>query len=291
MSHRIIGDNAVDPFIFREYIGVKPYPASLNNFPSEIIIARQFHFILGFAKDTYEEGKGTGRFTPCWNNDFFCPQHVEDLKRNYPHVKVVISIGGRVADCPFFPAATEEWCRNAVVSLKEIIRSYNDSVKDIILIDGIDINYVTVKSSDTDFSYCIGKVIKGLKQDVNVNVVSIAPSLPSQSPYKTLYSDMADDIDYVDYQFYIQNINLKDEFIKLFRNLLHVYPLNKILAGASSDPIDADNFNQDEFVEACIYLLKTKSLRGIFIWNANDSANDVPPFKLDKRLQKIISNN
>lgn len=271
----------VDPDIFREYIGVKSDPTTFDNFP-EIINpeVKQFHFIVGFAKDTYDtEGNGTGNFYVNWNSEFFGPQHVNELKRKHPYVKVVLSIGGRDADCPFFPAAKEEWWSNAVNSLKVIIGSYNG------LIDGIDINYVTVKSSDADFSYCIGKVIKELKQ--YANMVSIAPSLPSQSPYKTLYLDMPGDIDYVDYQFYIQKID-KGDFISLFRNLSLVYTLEKLLVGGSTDKSDADNFKREDFIEGCKALVNDGSLRGIFIWNANDSFTDDPPFSLETKAQNVL---
>jgi len=272
----------VHPDIFREYIGVKT--SSLHIFPDIINPdVKQFHFILGFAKDTYDaEGKGNGNFYVDWNRDF-SPQNVMALKIKYPNVKVVISIGGRDADCPFFPAAKEEWWRNAVDSLKEIIRSYND------LIDGIDINYVTVKSSDADFSYCIGKVIEKLKQ--LVNVVSIAPSLPSQSPYQTLYLDKSGDIDYVDYQFYIQKINSKEEFEKLFHRLSQsgVYPPQKLLVGGSTDTSDADNFKREDFLEGCKDLVDKELLRGIFIWNANDSVTNAPPYSLEKEAQNILT--
>lgn len=65
--------------IFREYIGVKPNPITLDDFPSEIInpLITEFHFILGFAKEVHDEnGKGTGQFKPTWNMDYFSPEKV-----------------------------------------------------------------------------------------------------------------------------------------------------------------------------------------------------------------------
>ncbi|KEH17681.1 putative chitinase [Medicago truncatula] len=291
MSHLIIGDNAVDPFIFREYIGVKPYPASLNNFPYEIIIAKHFHFILGFANDSYnEEGKGTGNFNANWNSDFFGPQNVMALKRKYPHVKVVISIGGRDANFPFFPAAREEWCGNAVDSLKEIIRSYNDcSVEDNILIDGIDIFYDYINTNEKDFSNYVGDVINRLKKEVRIDVVSIAPSHETHKHYKELYLACTDDINWVNYQFYMQPIPSKNDFLNLFLNLAKEYDSNKLLVGGSSDPSDANNFKREVFIEGCKELVKKRLIRGIFIWNANDSATEVPPFSLEKKAQEILT--
>lgn len=65
--------------IFREYIGVKPNPITLDDFPSEIInpLITEFHFILGFAKEGHDDnGKGTGEFKPTWNMDYFSPEKV-----------------------------------------------------------------------------------------------------------------------------------------------------------------------------------------------------------------------
>ncbi|XP_004503412.1 chitinase 2-like [Cicer arietinum] len=227
---RQINDSDVKPIIFREYIGVKPYPNTLHDFPVDIINSNidQFHFILGFAIETYDDnGNSTGFFHPYWNVHFFSPEKVKKLKQNYDNVKVVISIGGRDDKHPFHPASKVDWADNAVNSLKKIIQQYN-KVKDpwsFNIIDGIDINYEYIKSDGEDFAYCVGDVIKRLKEDIDVSIdmVSIAPSKQVNSKYHTLYLAHADDIDWVDYQFYFETLKSKDEFKNLFLSLSDVY--------------------------------------------------------------------
>lgn len=294
----IIGDNDVNPVIFREYIGVKSYPDSLNNFPADIIGRHipEFHFILGFAHETYVDGKGTGIFNASWKIPFFSPDNVDVLKNNHRNVKVVISIGGRDTKYPFHPAHKLEWCDNAVESLKKIFQLYNRTNSCYNLIDGIDINYEYIHPdvSEEDFSYCIGDVIKRLKKDVGIDVVSIAPSHETQKHYKTLYLARTNDINWVNYQFYIDTLKSKDEFVNLFLNLSDEYGSKKLLAGASTDPADAGKgkLSREDFLEGCVDLHSTQSLRGIFIWNANDSASNPngKPFSLEKKAQEILNN-
>lgn len=296
---RQIKDSDVKPIIFREYIGVKPYPDTLHNFPTDIINSKihQFHFILGFATETYDDsGKGTGVFNPSWNVHFFSPEKVKELKQNHKNVKVVISIGGRGDKHPFNPASKVEWPDNAVNSLKKIIQQYNE-VKDpwsFNIIDGIDINYEYITSDGGDFSSGVGDVIKRLKEDtdLSVDVVSIAPSKPVNSKYHTLFLARHDYIDWVDYQFYFETLKSKDEFKNLFLSLSDVYGSKKLLAGASTDPDDAGKISREDFLEGVIDLLDAESLRGIFIWNANDSATPPPngkPFSFEIKAQELLT--
>lgn len=279
--------------IFREYIGVKEYPDNFE-FPTEIINEKipEFHFILGFATEDYDDDKkGTGNFEQNWNVDILSADNVKNLKKDHPNVKVIISIGGRGADYPFNPAKKEEWIDNAVESIKVIIDGYGDTI------DGIDINYEEVKSSDADFSHCIGKLITKVKEQVqNINwlVVSIAPSHLVSSHYKRLYRDYKNHIDYVDYQFYNEKVSSKNDFVRLFKHILHDYDSHKLLAGYSTDSNDAHGVMSGEvFIEGCKQLFNGKLLTaGIFLWNANDSAlgrSNNTPFYLEKKMQKILT--
>ncbi|KAJ1438714.1 Glycoside hydrolase family 18, catalytic domain [Sesbania bispinosa] len=265
------------PTIFREYIGVKPYPDNLNNFPEDIINPKisEFHFILGFATEDYDqEGKGTRYFKRTWNYDYFSPDKVRELKKKYGNVKVIISIGGRHTDSskyPFNPAKKELWSDQAIDSLKEVIADY-DGEKDECgcnnVIDGIEINYEEIKCTDTDFAHYIGKVIKELKKQ-----------------------EYLDYINWVDYQFYNQKVSSKDEFVNLFRELSNEYQ-GKLLAGFSTDPNDTGKISREVFLEGCSELIHRKLLPGIFVWDANDSVvprSNEKPFLLEEKAQNLLT--
>nr|CAA86854.1 putative narbonin-like 2S protein [Vicia faba] len=280
--------------IFREYIGVKPESETLQDFPQitqkETI---EFHFILGFATEKYTEAKrGTGNFEESWKDEFFGPDNVKNLKTKYPDVKVVISIGGSGLETPFDPAEQIVWVSNAVRSLKVIIQKYkNDSGN---LIDGIDINYGNIKS-DQAFTRLIGQLITELKKerDLNIHVVSIAPSEKNASSYHKLYNATRDDITLVDYQFsnQLRHVSTYDAFVDIYKGLVKDYHPHKVLPGFSTDPLDNMNtkITRDIFIGGCTKLKQTSSLPGVFFWNANDSNNGDEPFKVEHVLEELLA--
>lgn len=267
----IIIHSAADRVIFREYIGLKPYPKRFEFPDIDNNKIDEFHVILAFAHETYNDGKGTGNFYADWDPYICGIQFVKEIKDKYPNVKVIISIGGRDAEYPFNPIEKEYWCDNAVDSLKTIIQQNN--------FDGIDIFYDHINTNEKDFSNYVGDVINRLKKEVGIDVVSIAPFEGTDKHYKLLYKEHSDDINWVDYQFYMQPIPTETDFLKLLVSLAREYALEKLLIGASTDPRDGGNVPLDVFVKTCTDLVKRKSVRGIFIWNANDSekiAQDIP---------------
>ncbi|XP_058727867.1 chitinase 2-like [Vicia villosa] len=286
--------------IFREYIGVNQSSTSLTGFPTEIINTKnfEFHFILGFASEEYDKnGKGKGIFKETWDVDYFGPEKVKILKENNPNVKVVISIGGRDVKTPFDPVEEYSWDRKAVKSLKELIGKYkNDSGN---MIDGIDINYETIKTNNDLFVKCISRVITQLKNDLglNINVVSIALSEKNEPYYRTLYYANKDNINWVDYQFYDQEklVSSAEAFIEIYNNLIKDYGPDKVLPGISTDPIDTKNvkITQHNFIDGCVKLLHSSKLPGVFLWNANDSANpsegENEPYALEYTLQDALT--
>jgi len=275
----------VKPIIFREYIGIGD---DITDFPYKIINVnlQNFHFILGFATDTYKEGKGTGAFRASWNLTSFSPEKVATLKGKYHNVKVVISIGGgNDPEHDFNPRDNNEWIKNAISSIKEIILDYHKDV------DGIDINYEKITSSVNDFSYCIGQVIHQLKADSDVsksmNTVSIAPTMPLQPHYLKLYQDNKVNIDWINYKFYDQYFPSSDEFVSLFKKLVtdtEYDTKSKLLAGVSTSEPDKSKF----IIEGCKKLLSEKSLAGFFVWNTKASA---PDYTTEGVLQNLLTKN
>nr|CAA86853.1 putative narbonin-like 2S protein [Vicia faba] len=280
--------------IFREYIGVKRESETLEDFPQitqkETI---EFHFILGFATEKYNEGrKGTGNFEESWMDEFFGPDKVKNLKTKHPEVKVVISIGGRGVETPFDPAEQNIWVSNAVKSLKLIIQKYKNESGN--LIDGIDINYEHIKS-DEAFPRLIGQLITELKKerDLNIHVVSIAPSENNASSYLNLYNANPDDINLVDYQFsnQLRHVSTEDAFVDIYKRVVNDYFTHKVLPVFITDPLDNMNtkITRDIFIGGCTKLKQTSSLPGVFFWNANDSNNGDEPFKVEHVLEELLA--
>nr|CAA86875.1 putative narbonin-like 2S protein [Vicia faba] len=281
--------------IFREYIGVKPDSTTLDDFPPEIIKTDtlEFHFILGFATEKYnQKGNGTGNFEESWRDEFFGPDKVKILKIKHPEVKVVISIGGRDVETPFDPAEQYVWVWKAVKSLKVIIQKYKNESGN--LIDGIDINYEYIKSDEL-FVNCISQVITELKNDddLNIQVVSIAPSENNASSYLNLYNANPDYINLVDYQFsnQLNPVSTEDAFVDIYKSLVKDYFTHKVLPGFSTDPLDNTNtkITRDIFIGGCTKLKQNSSLPGVFFWNANDSNNGDKPFKVELTLQQLLA--
>ncbi|CAL5195703.1 unnamed protein product [Lathyrus oleraceus] len=250
----------VRPIIYREYL-LKHFPTTVS---SEY---KPVDFIIGFASEDYTpNGEGTGNFHPTWDLDTFSPEKLKKLKERYPHVRVVISIGGGIGtDSPFNPNEKQTWIATAVYSLTDIILGYDDAnYKN--LIDGIDIHYGNIKSDD--FSYCIGEVIKSLKNNprLAINVVSIAAGEYTQSYYQKLYMEYRNYIDLVDYLFTNWGYSMEDFFI-FYKKLLDDYSHATLLPGYLEPP-----FLGDKTKEIIMYLVKHNSVPGFFTYPANDDS-------------------
>lgn len=257
----------IDLTIYRQYI--LHIPTQLN-FNAKI---EKNDFILGFASETYIQGKGTGNFNPTWNVNHLSPENIKTFKDNNPEVRVIISIGGVGDEFPFNPLDRNTWVIYAVNSIRQIILRYNQTHKDQNLIDGIDIHYDIVKSDEDDFSIYVGEVIRQLKNDkpLSINVVSIAPTKLAESYYEKLYLDNKKIIDLVDYQFYNQKFSSQDEVVELYKKLAVTYSPSKVLAGYNNPP-------DPVLMEGIIYLIKNKLLPGVFVWNSNPSTTGYVSF-------------
>ncbi|CAI8589968.1 unnamed protein product [Vicia faba] len=267
----------VRPTTFQEYIGINDgFGKNVNGFPSEIIDddIPKFHFILGFANDTYVDGAGTGFFKRAWNFDDFSPTKVAKLKKKHKNVKVVISIGGKGAEFPFNPQDDSSWIDNAVTSIKELIQDYE--------------KYTPRVSDDNVID---GQVIQRLKDDPDVSnsmkVVSISPTDLVNLQYLALYTNKPDNIDWINYKFYNQYFPSENEFINFFNNLVNDYDAAfKLVAGFSSDTSTPTPTSQQACIDGCRILIERASLAGVFVWNGEASA---PTYSLEAELQKLYT--
>lgn len=279
----------VNPVIFREYIGLED---NIDDFPAEMINdnMKEFHFILCFATDRYVDGKGTGDFDRTWNIKSFSAQNVAKLKKNHKNVKVIISIGGNGPQDQFNPKDNEDWIVKAKLSIKGIILDYKNQVPDEDIIDGIDINYEKITSSVNDFSNCIGQLIQQLKDDPDVSksisVVSIAPTELLQSYYLKLFLDNKQNIDWIDYKFYSQYFEKRDDVVDLFKILVsrdkYDTAFDKLLVGVGT----FEAIQSKIIIDGIIDLLKTASLAGVFVWDSKTSAS---PYVTEKKIQKLLA--
>ncbi|OIW08886.1 hypothetical protein TanjilG_05861 [Lupinus angustifolius] len=208
---------SLKPIIFREYIGSKDGSKHLN-FPVHIINnkVKEFHFILAFAKESYQNNKGSGIFTASWDLTAFNLESIKNLKKDHPNVKVIVSIGGPKDVTLFNIDERNAWLSNATKSLTDIISHYN--------IDGIDINYETILSNIDDFVFCIGGLINQLKEEKIITLASIAPSEAVHSHYNLLFNAYKKYIDWVDYKFYGHFLPSKEQFKELYNKLSSDYP-------------------------------------------------------------------
>ncbi|KAK7354744.1 hypothetical protein VNO80_20215 [Phaseolus coccineus] len=276
--------------LFREYIIASDL---LKGFPVEIISPRipHFHFLLAFASEDYVEDPNTkkklgkGNFRATWDVKKFSPESIRNLKSEYG-AKVVISLGGRGTDFPFNPQDKEIWIDNAKKSLEHIItEQYKGPFGTVI--DGIDINYEYIESSEEDFAHCIGKVIDYLK--TLISVVSIAPSNPVLSHYQKLFKAKPDRVDWVNYQYYKQKVSNTSEFVNLHKTLIDTFSVEKLLAGFSTDPNDKGNISLEVFIEGALQLISSASLSGIFVSDAQSSLDSEPSHYVEGKAQKLLT--
>ncbi|KAK7413006.1 hypothetical protein VNO78_04818 [Psophocarpus tetragonolobus] len=286
---------SVNGSIFREYIGSKPDP-EIDGFPEHIINKQitKFDFILGYATDEYVEKKGQGKFRANWDVRTFSVKSIEKLKAKYPNVKVVISIGGAHSDFAFNPQDKEIWTDMAKGSLKDILlKQYKSSECECTnksAIDGIDIHYDYIQTTEDDFVHCIGKVVDYLKSHIDGLVVSISPSKPVLSHYERLYLANTHRFHLVNYQYYHEIVKSREAFENLHKNLIDTFTVQKVLAGFSTDQNFKDNIPLEVFLEACDHLLKTASLAGIFVSEAQDSIVYHPSdFYVEKKSQQLLT--
>lgn len=275
MSNQISGP------LFQEYIGAKAnVNVKISDVPKNPEVT--FHFVLSFATDYDANGTAAnGVFSPHWKTTF-TPDQVREIKKQYPNVKVILGVGARDVKFPFTvnsESVKTVWVENAVFSLGNIIDEYE--------LDGIEVNYGDIQlASKADFAYCVGELIKKLKEGGVIKFASIAPSSKHVSEYQEVYTTYKEKIDIVSYQFYTHSLKSAKDFISLYLDILDKFPGANLLAGLSTDKQDAEYLTADVFFRGCEQLKAQGNLSvGIFIWSAEDS---IPAFEQEKRAQDLL---
>jgi len=265
----------VEATIVREYIKHTPIP-EINPHIND-----KEDSILSFAVEKYDRyGKGEGIFNPTWDVDTETIEKLKKLKEDHPQIRVVISIGGYSSEFPFNPIENNKWNENAVKSIEHIIDLYGVSVSGKSIIDGIDIHYESIYSTEGDFSFYIGKLIRHLKRDkpLSTKLVSIAPTKLVESYYRKLYVDNNDIIDLVDYQFSKQTFTTKEQVVELYKKLVEDYTPALVLPGLNVP-------NDRILAEGILKLQELKLIPGVVYWGFPHVGDAPKSLSLQKLLQ------
>ncbi|KAI4332687.1 hypothetical protein L6164_017575 [Bauhinia variegata] len=255
---------------FRQYTRDDSF-ASVGNVQQIIPFLKEYQIALAFTRDYDENDNPTnGKFKPYWDTEKVTPSSIIQFKKENPNLKVnvFISIGDRDAKFPFKPIDKDSWISNATKSIRSIIRDNFQRVKDIIGI-GIDVYYEHVDDED-DFTFCVGQLIKKLKEAGVISVASIAPSSNLQTHYLKLYQKYSDFIDLVDYQFYneVEPIPNPSSLIERYEiKASKFYPKEKLLAGYSSVSKDWAKLPPIVFFLGGSFLVVNNLSQGASIWD------------------------
>ncbi|KAI4356217.1 hypothetical protein L6164_000256 [Bauhinia variegata] len=166
----------------------------------------------------------------------------------------------------------------AATSVNKIIDEYN--------LDGIDVNYSHVKGSEDDFAYCIGELIKMLKESTEEGkfLASITVSHSVQADYLALYNKYKQYIDYVGYQFYAESHSIQNvtKLREHFTDVSDVFSISKLIAGFSSVKAEEEKLAANVFFKGSETLKADNILDGIVIWSADESK---PGFENERKLK------
>ncbi|KAI4323818.1 hypothetical protein L6164_023397 [Bauhinia variegata] len=256
--------------IFRQYTRDDSF-TNIGNVRQIIPFLKEYQIALAFARDyDVKDNPTNGNFTPYWNVEKVTPASIIQFKKDNPNVKinVLISIGDRDAKFPFNPIDRDSWISNATRSIRNIIRNNFQLVRNIVGI-GIDVYYEHIEDEDL-FAFCIGQLIKKLKEVQVISFASIAPSFNLQTHYFKLYQKYSDFIDLVDYQFYneVEPIPNPASLIKRYEIIASkFYPKEKLLAGYSSVRKDWSKLVPIVFFLGGSFLVVTNLAQGASIWD------------------------
>ncbi|XVF61003.1 hypothetical protein PTKIN_Ptkin08bG0093200 [Pterospermum kingtungense] len=263
-----------------EYIGATGVPVSFDSVPVEDGI--DFHFILGFAVDADPSGNAqNGTFSPYWV-DTLTPESVAEIKKSHPNVKAMASLSGwSLRDKVlrwYNPLDTQLWISNAFSSLKSLAEEYH--------LDGIDIDYENFPRHNSSFAYCIGELIRLLKNQSVISIATIAPFHTTTIPYIELFKNYGDVIDFVNYQFYTDKVRKPKGYLEAFKLRAGQFDKDKLLP---SYEVDGRGIQGDAFFDALSLLEENGfTVNGVMIFSADaSSSND---YYYERKSQQFLLN-
>ncbi|XP_057852703.2 chitinase 2-like [Cryptomeria japonica] len=252
-----------------EYIGATGIPINMDDVP--IRDGLDFYFIYGFAIDADTEGNyNDGVFLPYWTSTL-TPQALQGVQERHPKVKAMASLAGWSVYTNqgkdkviawYNPKDPNKWVDNAFNSLSQLIKDNH--------LDGIDIDYENFPvGKNNTFAYCIGELIKRLKNSGVINTATIAPYYKTVGPYIELFQKYGSFIDYVNHQFYTDKVIAPVKFVNDFVMRASQFDPAKLLP---SYEVDGRGIQGEGFFTALGLIQKNFTVNGIMIFSADASA-------------------
>ncbi|XP_047334807.1 chitinase 2-like [Impatiens glandulifera] len=266
--------------VMMEYIGATGKPVTFDAVPINDNI--DFHFILSFAIDADQLGNPqNGTYSPYWSSTL-TPLSVMEIKSRHPNVKALASLSGWSINNKtlrwYKPINPQIWIKNAFTSLKNLTETYH--------LDGIDVDYETFSKRDNSFAYCIGELISLLKNQSVISVATISPFYSTVIPYIELFREYKEVIDYVNYQFYTDNVKTAVGYLQAFKRRTGEFSLDKVLA---SYEVRGRGIQGDAFFDALKLLERNGyNVSGIMIFSADASASN--GYYYEKKSQDFLLN-
>ncbi|KAJ7547152.1 hypothetical protein O6H91_08G072100 [Diphasiastrum complanatum] len=270
-----------------DYIGASGASITVDHVPI-IDNNTQIYLILAFAIDAATNGKPqNGKFSNYWA-DSITPKSIALLKATHPNVRVLMSLAGDsfyISDSnmpPIYwydPESTSTWINNAVHSLTALAKKYH--------IDGVDIDYEHFRQDGHNkFIFCIGEVLKELKNRKVITVATIAPAGEFFSLYVQLHNSYRTVFDYINYQFYADEMYDPKKYLQQYSNVVKYFNApGKVMMAIQ---LYGQGLHGTKFVSVVQELLKTDpQFPGVMIWDYDASAKT--GFQTEKELQNLFS--
>ncbi|KAJ7551008.1 hypothetical protein O6H91_07G129600 [Diphasiastrum complanatum] len=271
--------------VIMDYIGASGIDITVTGVP--ITDSVDFYFILAFAIDASPTAQPqNGIFEPYWSTKI-TPKSIAALKLKHRNVKVLISLAGDTQYVSntkqpqvywYDPADPDLWVKNGVQSLTRMAKQW--------YADGIDVNYENFHANNNKkFTYCLGQLITQLKQKQVITVATMAPYLKTTLLYQDLYHNYSHVFDYLNYQFYADDLFSVSQYVNYFREVVGKYRAY----GKTTASIQLYNqgLQGKKFTSVVTELLKNDSLPGVMIWDLDASSKK--HYVTETALQALFS--
>jgi hypothetical protein len=249
--------------------------ATVSKFPT-----LEFIFPLSFAIDADTSGNTqNGVFSPYWSTSLDGAS-AQAFKQQNPNVKLLVSlagfsqfVNGNSQNVNWYdPASTTDWVNNAVSSISSLVSTYN--------LDGVDVDYENFPSGSATFTTCIGQLISNLKSAGTISVASIAPFGGTSSMYANLFSKYGSSIDYVNYQFYADDLHTQSDYVNDFNTVSARFDATKLLASVE---VNGRGLQGNDFIAAAQQL----SIAGVMIFDVDNSKSS--NFALERSVATFLT--
>lgn len=252
-------------------------PAGGERAPPLSLIPKDINLImLSFAKDPNHNGN----FQPFseWERQGLTKTNIAQDKTQHPDRKYLVSLGGTNGSGGNFQITanmtTKQWVSNSLQSVVNMIQDFSA--------DGAEMQFEG-STNDPRFKDAMTGLLKGLKEKGYATAIG-----PYYGPYGTWHDYKPIPTEYVDYvnmQFYSVQDHMVDHMIYFIQAVQQELGSDrgKLVAGFNSNssppkpPVSLES----------VYDLRS-SLKGVFTWDIEHSANNHPPYCLENGFAVIL---